>query len=537
MDRFRHRFRPVGFKPEAMMPVYGMAESSVALALPPLLRGPRIASLAREPFETEGRAVAAAEGDIRSLQFVSVGRPLKGHEVRIVGDEGQLLPEGREGVLQFRGPSTMQGYYRNPEATSAVFDPGGWTDSGDRAFMENGEIYITGRVKDIVIRAGRNIYPHEAEEIVADVEGVRRGCVAAFGVPDERQGTEKLIIVVETRVDESSRHQSMTAAIQERLGELFGAPADDVVLVPPGTVPKTSSGKLRRSATKERYIDGKLLGATDRRRSLLLKVAFLDVLERLKRTAGRLGRWIYGTYALLLALVCIVPSWFLTFAVPSRRIARRLVQFGARTYLFLSGCRFSVEGLGHLKSSSEAPVVFVSNHASYLDPLPILAGLPLDYAFIVKREAGRWPVIGTFIHRLDHLLVDRVDPRQSVESAEQVATALRQGRSMFFFAEGTFTRATGLRPFKLGAFKLAAETGHPIVPVALKGTRRWLRDGTWLPRRSDVQLVIDEPLQPLSSSLSEVVRLRNEAAETIARHVGEPRLDLVVAGAPVGGES
>ena len=533
MDRFRQRFTPKGFKPEAMMPVYGMAESSVALALPPLLRGPRIEALSRVPFETEARAVTAPEGDARALRFVSVGQPLKGHEVRIVDDEGGVLPERREGVLQFRGPSTMQGYYRNAAATEAVAKPGGWVDSGDRAFVADGEVFITGRVKDVVIRAGRNIYPHEAEEIAADVEGVRRGCVAAFGVRDERQGTEKLVVVVETRVDETLRRQSMTAAIQERLGELFGAPADDLVLVPPGSVPKTSSGKLRRSATKERYLEGKLVGGTDNRRFVLIQVAILDVLDRLWRAARGFGRWVYGIYAVVLSLAIVVPFWFAALACPSRRLVGRLVQFGARAHLFLSGCRFSVVGLAHLKNQAEPPVIFVSNHASYLDPLPIIAGLPLDFAFIVKREAGSWPIVGTFIRRLGHLLIDRIDPKESVESAEEVAAAFHQGRSVVFFAEGTFTRVTGLRPFKLGAFKLAAETGRPIVPLALKGTRRWLRDGTWLPRRSDLQLIIDEPLHATSSSLPEVVRLRDEAAQVISRHVGEPRLDLVAAGLPV----
>ena len=109
---------------------------------------------------------------------------------------------------------------------------------------------------------------------------------------------------------------------------------------------------------------------------------------------------------------------------------------------------------------------------------------------------------------------------------------MREGRSIFFFPEGTFTRATGLRPFKLGAFKLAAESGRAIVPIALVGTRRFLRDESWLPRASELAIVVEAPLLARDASLAEMVRLRDQAAEQIARHVGEPRLDLVSAGLP-----
>jgi 1-acyl-sn-glycerol-3-phosphate acyltransferase len=156
--------------------------------------------------------------------------------------------------------------------------------------------------------------------------------------------------------------------------------------------------------------------------------------------------------------------------------------------------------------------------------------LPFDYAFVVKREAASWPVFGTFIRRLGHLSVERDDARGSVTSAGDIGRVLQKGRSVFFFPEGTFAKATGLRPFKLGAFKIAAESGRPVVPLALLGTRRWLRDKTWLPRRSDLEVVVGQPIHPDSSSLSDVVRLRDEAADVIARRIGEPRLDLVVAG-------
>ncbi len=454
--------------------------------------------------------------------------------MRIVDDEGGDLPERREGVLQFRGPSTMQGYYRNAAATEAVAKPGGWVDSGDRAFVADGEVFITGRVKDIVIRAGRNIYPHEAEEIAADVEGVRRGCVAAFGVRDERQGTEKLVVVVETRVDETLRRQSMTAAIQERLGELFGAPADDVVLVPPGSVPKTSSGKLRRSATKERYLEGKLLSGTDNRRFVLIQVAILEVLDRLWRAARGLGRWLYGIYAVLLSLAfarsLLVRGTCHSF--PAARGTLRAVwgaslSFLERVPIQRRGTRASEEPSGALPSFScrTTPAIWTLFRSSR------------DYPSASPSSLNGRPVVGL---SLGLSFVDSDICSLTVSIPRRALRARRKSRPHFIKAAlySSLPKGPSLGPQASGrsSWELSSWLPRPVVPSCrsrLKGTRRWLRDGTWLPRRSDLQVVIDEPLHATSSSLSEVVRLRDEAAQVISRHVGEPRLDLVAAGLPV----
>ena len=127
----------------------------------------------------DGEALPAARDDVTALEFVACGRPLPGHQVRIVDDAGREVADRHEGRLQFKGPSATKGYFRNPEKTRALFD-GDWLDSGDLAYVAGGDIYLTGRVKDMIIRAGRHIYPHELEEAVGRIEGVRKGCVAAF---------------------------------------------------------------------------------------------------------------------------------------------------------------------------------------------------------------------------------------------------------------------------------------------------------------------------------------------------------------------
>jgi len=188
----------------------------------------------------------------------------------------------------------------------------------------------------------------------------------------------------------------------------------------------------------------------------------------------------------------------------------------------LAGVPLEVRGREVLKGH-KGPFIFVSNHACYLDPLPLMAALDLDYAFAIKREAFSWPLLGRIFRRLEHVAVDREKVEKAAQSADALRAVLATGRSLVLFPEGTFTRATGLRPFKLGAFQLAAETGVPLVPIALVGTRRLLRDGTWIPRRVPIAVAMAEPLKP-SRSFADVVRVKEEASEILARLSGEPRL-------------
>ncbi|MEA2080159.1 MAG: AMP-binding protein, partial [Pseudomonadota bacterium] len=198
VQQFGERFAAFGFRNTAMMPVYGLAESAVGLAFPPLDRGPVIDRVDRNSFSRSGQATPAPADGKRALRFASSGPPLPGHQVRVVDPAGHELPERQEGRLQFRGPSSTSGYYRDAEKTQSLFE-GDWLDSADLAYMANGEVYITGRIKDIIIRAGRNIYPHELEEAVGLIPGIRTGRVAVFGSEDTRSGTERLIVLAETR--------------------------------------------------------------------------------------------------------------------------------------------------------------------------------------------------------------------------------------------------------------------------------------------------------------------------------------------------
>src|SRR5262249_19439007 len=319
IERFVKRFAPYGFRREAMLPVYGLAESSVALSFPPLGREPRIERVARAAFQREGRAVPAAEDDETALRFVSVGSPLPRHEAKLVDGRGAPVPERTVGRLASRGPSSTPGYFRKPEATAAITLPGGFLDSGDLAFLAEGELFVTGRKKDLIIKAGRNLVPQEIEEAAASVDGIRKGCVVAFGVADAASGTERLVVVAETRVKDRAGRDALVAAVTERVAAAIEGPPDVVALVPPGAVPEPSSGKSRRAATRELFETDRL-GETPRttlgQKARLLTAALAGPILPAWR---RLFRVLYTAWIGLTIPLVALPCWVVIALVPSRR--------------------------------------------------------------------------------------------------------------------------------------------------------------------------------------------------------------------------
>jgi len=529
LERFHERFARYGLRREALMPVYGLAENSVALCVPPVGRGPRLETVRREAFERNGRAEAAGAADAPTVTFVSVGSALPEHEVRIVDDAGADLPERTVGRLVFRGPSMTAGYFRKPEATAAITLPGGWLDTGDLAYLAEGELYVTGRLKDLIIKAGRNLVPQEIEEVASSVPGIRKGCVVAFGVSHEATGTESLVVVAETRETRAEEKERLATAVIEKVSTALDLPPDAVHLVPPGSVPKTSSGKLRRAATREAYLKGELgrLARTPlhRRAALVLAAAAASMRPALTHT----GRWLYALYLGLAAPLVVLPCWLLALVFPSRRLAFRLGRFTVKVGLRLAGCRLSVSGLENLRAHP-GPVILTSNHASYADVPALMALVPLDFVFLAKREALSYLVVGTYLRRAGHLTVDRFDVQRSLADAASITRALGAGDPVLIFPEATFTAAAGLRPFRLGAFKTAVETGAPIVPMTLRGTRRVMRGDWGIPRPGPIHLWIGPPVLPRGTDWSAVLALRDEVYETILAHCGEPRLDSVVGG-------
>jgi 1-acyl-sn-glycerol-3-phosphate acyltransferase len=521
MERFAARFAACGLRRAALAPVYGLAESSVGLLFPPPDRGPVIDRVQREPLAREHRALPAAADDSHALAVVACGRPLPGHRVRIVDDHGHEAGERVEGRLEFQGPSATRGYWRNPEQTARLFD-GDWLDSGDRAYIAASEVYVTGRVKDIVIRGGRNLYPQEIEEAVAAVDGVRKGGVAVFGSPNPERGTERLVVLAETvpaQATGAAAEARLRDAIQRTVVAVIGEPADLIVLAPPRTVLKTSSGKVRRSACRELFEQGRVGRMAPGARSQVLRLVLAALAPRLHWLAAMLGGLAFGLRVNLVFWLLAPAGWLVAQLLPSPAAVWAFCHRAARVLLRGAGVPLKVQGLEHLPGGR--PCVVVCNHASYLDGLVLVAALPVPLAFVAKRELEAQAVAGRFLRRLGAEFVERVDAQRAVADAQHMAAVVRQGRPLLVFPEGTFGPATGLGAFHLGGFLAAADAGVPVVPVTLTGTRRILPGGGWWPRRGALTLRIDEPLEPPAATelFAAAVKLRDTARSTIARRL------------------
>jgi 1-acyl-sn-glycerol-3-phosphate acyltransferase len=517
LRRFTERFAGHGFRGEAMAPVYGLAENAVGLAFPPLGRRPVIDRIKRQELARHGRAVQTTSDIPDAVEFAACGRPLPNHQIRIVDANGEV-GERREGHLQFRGPSATSGYLDNPEKTRELFD-GEWLNTGDLAYAAGGEIFITGRSKDIVIRAGQHIYPEEIEIAVGDIEGIRKGCVAVFGVTDARTGTERLVVVAETRLTEDAALMDLRQRVAETAARLLEAPPEEILLVPPGSVLKTSSGKLRRAATRDLFKEGQL-GA--RPRSATHQIVRLTIAgfqawsSRMARTIAGLA---YGAWWWLVLVIGSAILWPATVLTPGRVRRWSIVRRVARWLLRLMAIRVEVTG-----AWPQAAGIVAINHSSYFDSLVLAAVVPGQPVFVAKRELVGQLVAGPFLRALGTLFVERNDPEGGLDDMRTALAAARTGQTLYFFPEGTFTRAYGLRPFRLGAFVIAAERQAGVVPVALRGTRSILRDGEWLPRRGDVSVHIGEVTMPDGQDFAAAVRLRDRVRSAMMAHVNEPDL-------------
>jgi acyl-CoA synthetase (AMP-forming)/AMP-acid ligase II len=324
IERFTSRFAAYGFRPEAIAPVYGLAESSVGLAFPPPQRGVLVDVIQREPFLRHGRAIPADSNEHNALRFVACGRPLAGHQIRIVDAAGHEVAEREEGQLQFCGPSATSGYFRNRLATAQLYS-GKWLDSGDYAYIAGGDIYLTGRAKDIIIRAGRNIYPQELEDAIGNIGRIRKGCIAVFASPDPKSGTERLIVMAETRERRPEQLEQLRSEINALSVDLLGAPPDRVELVPPNTVLKTSSGKIRRAASRRLFEQGNLSGRKPSSVKLqFLRLAASSIVPQCRRGLRAIGHILYAGYAWLLFLLSASMVWITTLLLPRVTLRRRL---------------------------------------------------------------------------------------------------------------------------------------------------------------------------------------------------------------------
>ena len=423
--RFADRFSHYGFRPGAMAPVYGLAENSVGLAFPPVGRTPVIDRIDREALGRRGIAGPAKAEDAHPLEIVACGRPLRGHEIRVVDDFGREVGERQEGHVEFRGPSATSGYFRN-EAKTRDLLRGGWLDTGDDGYMAGGDIHITGRVKDIIIRAGQHIFPQEIEEAVGRVPGIRKGCVAAFGVADSTSGTERVIVMAETRETDFSARVALETRIQEVVAGIAGAPADEIVLAPLHATPKTSSGKVRRSAAKELYLGGRI-GARPRAPwRQILRLSLAGVAPTIRRLFRISGETLYAAWWWTVVASAYLAAWLAVMALPRLAWRWRAVRLLARGALRALGAPASVAGIERIPPS-QAMLAF--NHSSYMDVAVLAAVLPGEPVFVAKNELAEQLFAGPFTRRLGAFFVERGRFGESLAEVQALVAAARQGRN------------------------------------------------------------------------------------------------------------
>jgi 1-acyl-sn-glycerol-3-phosphate acyltransferase len=525
INAFVERFSKHGFRKNAISPVYGLAECTVGVAFTTPGEPWRMDRLDREIFSSTGEAALARPDDPAPLKIVGCGEVIEDHDLRVVDAAGLELPDRSEGQLQFRGPSATSGYYRNPQATRELF-AGEWLNTGDRAYLSEGMVYITGREKDIIIRSGRNISPYELEEAVGDLPGIRRGCVAVFGSMDHASGTERVVVLAETKEKEGTDFSSLKSKINSLALRLIGAPADDIVLAPPHTVPKTSSGKIRRVAAREYYERGPSAVKPQAVWWQFVRLAFAGLAPQLRR-GWRVARGALFAVRAWLAIALLFPLVFAATALAPGRQAWNFTGACARLFFRVARIPLVVRGLENLPEAGKDPGAFViaSNHTSYLDGAVLLAALKWrDYAFVAKRELAANFLTRTFVSGLGAQFVERFDVQKSAEHADALVAAARGGKSLIVFPEGTMVRHTGLAAFRAGAFQAAAQAGVPVVPAALRGVRSVLRDGTWYPRRSPIAVTFGAPIAPEGDDWNATLQLRDQVRAAILKHCGEPDL-------------
>jgi acyl carrier protein len=426
MERFTKRFAFTGLRSEAIMPCYGLAENTVALALPPVGRGP--VKLAGEAF--------------------SVGSPIAGHEVRVVDEEGRDVADGVEGRIEFRGPCRFAGYWKDGRLVAPGAD-GGWVDTGDLGVLRDGELAVTGRVKETILKEGRSLAPQYIESAVDGVPGVQPAGVIAIGIPDPAAGTERLVLLVESAAETDADIRGVKARVMAAATKA-GTPPDEIVLVGPRTLPKTSNLKLRRAAARQLYRAGEIgleppapwvqMGGLWRRNFAALSG------RGLKRAAaaGRRGvvRAMAATIAVLGGCIARVPG------------CRSVVGSTARAALGLLGRSAKREG-----SAPAAGTIVVANRCSHLDPVTLVAAIAGQAGLCGEEALAGLRGWAAFLLR--PIVVRRTDAKK----------ALKSGHTLILLPDGPVGASAARSRFRLDGLEAALDNQTPLVPVAVLEVR------------------------------------------------------------------
>lgn len=519
-EAFCQRFAAVGFRPGTMSPAYGLAEVGVGLTFTPPGRGALVDQV-RPVDLAHGRAVPALAGQTDSMSLVSSGKPLPGYEVRVVDKSGSALPERYSGRVQCRGPSTTAGYFANNQANEGLFDHG-WLETGDTGYLADGELYLVGRAKDIVIRAGRNLYPEELEQELGRLPGLHPEAVAVFGVADPELGTERLVAAAEVLTVDPSQEVELRDAIARRSLELTGVRPDEVVLLAPGAILRTASGKVRRGATREAFVAGTLGRPPPGPSMQLAHFAWSGIRPWGVRLRARARAFFYAARVWAVAVIIAAPVWLMILLPLSPRGRWRLARNAGRLLQRAAGIELQVEGT---LPDPASPAIVVANHQSFVDGLVLLLLSPDPLVFVSSVDFERQFLAGTLLRRLGCEFVHRGEAEHSQADLDQLTSLARRGARLMIFPEGSMTGIEGIGRFRLGAFAVASAVGCPVVPVGIEGSRKVVAPGHYLVHRTTVRATVGASLEPTGVGFLTVVELAEKTRRTIAGLVDESLLE------------
>ena len=247
LNQFGECFSKAHFDSKAFMPCYGLAENALAVSFGEEAIGTQINEVDRDILENQGRAVAPTKGTRAVSTFVNCGKALPGHLIEIRNEVGMPLPEQEIGHIYISGPSLMSGYFQDL-ASQRDIKSTGWMDTGDLGYLLNGYLYVTGRIKDLIIIRGRNIWPQDIEYIAEQEPEIHSGDAIAFVTSQEQ-----IILQIQCRVGSEQRRAQIVHSLTARIQSEFGVSAD-IELLPPHSIPRTSSGKPARAEAKKRYL-------------------------------------------------------------------------------------------------------------------------------------------------------------------------------------------------------------------------------------------------------------------------------------------
>jgi hypothetical protein len=334
----------------------------------------------------DGFAKPARADDQRALRLVSCGVPLPGHEVRVVDSSAHELAERAQGRVQFRGPSATHGYYKNPSANAALF-AGDWLNTGDLGYFAAGELFLPAAKKTSSSAAESTSTRPTSKPLLRTCPACAREAWPSLPLPIGATAASASSYWPKRASPMSSERKRIAAAITRLTVERIGMPPDDIVLAPPRSVLKTSSGKIRRATARELY-EQRALGRTQRAPWWqLTRLVARAVAAQAWRGAWGVVHVAWACWAWAVLVVAAIGAWLTTMLLPGVALRRRAARAWARCALALSGVQVRVEGLEHLPERppeslpNTSAVLVVANHASYVDSILLTAVLPPRFGY------------------------------------------------------------------------------------------------------------------------------------------------------------